>query len=406
MQKICSVVVPSLPMLRLREPPRLSGNASVTSDTSFSGNCSLRIEANDPAGQVAFNLPSNGNNSVIFVDFRLLPVATSGEEAASTTDAAGAQSGFLRLNAQGNLCAFDATGNGTWRDTGTKWTTNGDGTITQWVRLTMRLVPALHKWDLYADGKMVLADLGLIQAAQNKLVLFGDLHSPIYLDDLYAGAVNPLFVDLDCDGLPDGWVMSRTGGATISGSPRDWQDESAGGANLLQEYLTTVATLSISGELEQRKLVFVHPSFSSWGDLASLLKLLNTGAPRGGEEQAYLDGLARDLQHTQDAALAGLPAPSPWHIAVDIATALQVAEDGAEIVVFPGTDPYVWTGFGSEGKAVGLHCLEGAILSTPESVEEGQVIHAEQRAAFQSALTAIAGENSATALTQLWPASQ
>jgi len=179
----------------------VSGNASATTDASYSGNYALRIEATEPPGQVAFNLPFTGNSGVLFVDFWIRPVATVVGEAENVVDGAGAQTGFVLIGPQGKLYAYDAVGKkGTWRDTGLHWNASPNGALTQWIRLTLAMTRRAQKWDLYVNGKLVLVNLGLDPTAQDKLVLFGDRSSPVYVDDLYAGTINPFTISLY--GLP------------------------------------------------------------------------------------------------------------------------------------------------------------------------------------------------------------
>jgi hypothetical protein len=103
--------------------------------------------------------------------------------------------------------------------------------------------------------------------------------------------------------------------------------------------------------------------------------------------------------------LAGLPAPN-WQFAPDIATAAQIAPDGATIVVFPSSSPYVVTQINTPDKQVTFDYLPGAVLSDPDQATQAQTIIAQQRTRILAGLAAGAGGVKAAAvasITSLWP---
>lgn len=188
----------------------LTGNVTVTNETSYSGNYSLKIEATTPPGQVAFNLPAPSVSPVLFVDFELLPVSAPANEAAAAWNIAGAQAGFLQVNASGELYAYEAF-SGQWIDTGTNWNAGSDGSLTPWTHFTLRLDRSAGTWDLYANQQPIEIGLGLEPDSASQFVLFGDSQAPVYLDDLSVSASAPAdFLQVPPGG---GFAGSATGKA-------------------------------------------------------------------------------------------------------------------------------------------------------------------------------------------------
>jgi len=355
----------------------VTGHTTVTHETSYSGNSSLKIEATEPAGQVVFPLPPTGDKSVLFVDFRLRPVAMVGENATNTVDAVGALAGVLLVGTDGKLLAYDASSGG-WRAVGTSWPTNPDNSVAQWVRVTLRLDLAAKIWDLYVEGKMVAANLGLEPTSSRQLILYGDLHAPVYVDDLYASASNPLFVDYNQDGLPDGWAVAHAGAGTESQPTRADLDTTTG-MSLLDEYQQAVEVLSKPGKLYARPFVFVHPTLNSAKDFAAVIQALDGASPSGdADEQALRLDLINDLKQAEQAWQAGLPGPA-WKLAPDLARAVEIADSKAELLVFPSAEPFVLSGFNPKGKSLSIRCLSGVVISTPNALTQGRQVQAEAR---------------------------
>jgi hypothetical protein len=275
----------------------------------------------------------------------------------------------------------------------------------------MRLDRSAGTWDLYVNGAMVEADLGLDPNSGQQLVLFGETSAPVYVDDVYAGSTNPLFVDVNGDGLPDAWVRAQTGSLVLPTNPRGWSVSSGvGGASggnetLLQEYMQTVAALGANSTLYAQPIVFVHPSIRSWSDLATLLQAINTVAPiNDANAEGFLVSLVAALNNAQQASLAGLPSPN-WQFASDLDSATQIASNGATLVVFPGPSPYIVPSLDTHGKQITFDCLEGAVISTPEAAAQAQGILAHKRATLIEGLATNPGGTGATAstLASLWP---
>ena len=361
-----------------------------------------------PPGRWLLICPRARVAPVMFVDLQLLPIAGNTTTAAASANAGGGQVGFLQVQAGGAVYAYSAGGGsgGQWVATGVQLGSGPNGALTQWVRVTLRLDRTAATWDLYVNGAMVEAGLGLDPTSQGQLVLFGDSNAPVYVDDVNIGATNPLFIDIDEDGLPDAWVLAQTGGTSLPANARGWSS-TAGGATLLELYLQTVATLTASNAVYAQPVVLVHPTIRSYGDLATLLNSLNTAFPiNDANQQGYLATLAGALAKAQQLALAGLPAPS-WQFASDIATAAQEAPNGATIVVFPSSSPYVVTEIDTPDKQITFDYLPGAVVSDPDQTTQAQTIIAQQRTSILAGLAAGAGGVTAAAAADtatLWPA--
>jgi hypothetical protein len=248
-------------------------------------------------------------------------------------------------------------------------------------------------WDLYVNGVMVSADLGMDLPARSNFTLFGDVNVPIYLDDFYAQPINPLFIDIDLDGLPDAWETAH-GGGTLSATSAALSLRNSlsdtNGLTLLQEYLQSVKGLSAASAkiFATHGIVMVHESISSLPNLASILAGINAVAPQdNADDQTFFNDLATVLTALPEIALAGLPVPS-CPVVTNITDALALAQDNTEIIVFPCADPFNLASFDPQGKQITLRCLEGVVMSTPESMDQGRALQTQKLNDLSTALTA------------------
>jgi len=171
-------------------------------------------------------------------------------------------------------------------------------------------------------------------------------------------------------------------------------------AVMAQPALSTTGTSSNADlpPADLHNVVLVHPTIQSLQDLGSILTELNTVLPTDNDQDlSYLESLASILSSS---ASAGAPALScQW--ASNINDAVNLAPESAEIVVFPSTQPFVLSSFDPKDKNIILRCLDGVVISSPETLDEGNTLQAKNIADILAALSA-AGY-SASDLARLWP---
>jgi hypothetical protein len=221
------------------------GTTAISIQDFHSGAESLQLGAGAPAAIAVRTFPANSNETIEFCDFYAKPAAETAIATSTIFTVEGAQFGFLQSGGQGVLEAFQGDGNG-----GGSWVPTqfiiplGSGNQSQaWVRLTARLDFTRLTWDLYANGAMVAADVPFINNSStylSALEIHGDALSSSYIDDLYVGAVNPLFADINNDGIDDAWETQY--GLSLSTNDR-YGDPTGGGVTNIQKYIQRTSPL-------------------------------------------------------------------------------------------------------------------------------------------------------------------
>jgi Bacterial Ig domain len=216
------------------------GSAVVTADQAYSGSQSALLSAATPPTQLAQTFAPLAGQSIVFVDFFAKPVADTDITASTIFDVGGARFALARNSAgQGELRGYngDGQGGGTWQYTSFTAPLATDGSTQNWVRLTARLDFAHATWDLYANGTMVAAALGFRNATDAYLSIFtvtGDVAAGSRLDYLFAGPQNPLFADVNNDGIDDAWESAH--GLDLTVNDRN-ADPDGDGLTNVQEYI-------------------------------------------------------------------------------------------------------------------------------------------------------------------------
>ena len=146
------------------------------------------------------------------------------------------------MNSDGALEVLDGDGTG---ETGGSWMSTGvslplaEGRSDEFLRLTLRqdFREGKRTWDLYAEGKLVVADAGLWTAEANDLrrfSLMGHSEFPLVIDNVTISGANMLFADADVDGLPDDWQQQL-------GANNNRDDDADGdGQSNLEAYLASL----------------------------------------------------------------------------------------------------------------------------------------------------------------------
>ncbi len=215
------------------------GSAVVTGEASYSGTYSVALPPGAPPAGIAQTFAPLAGQGVIFADFFAQPVADADLGSAAMFDGEGCRFAFLRSGANGELHAFDGDGakGGQWRTTAFFAPLADDGRTRNWIRLTERLDFRRHAWDLYADGRMVAADIGFFDSGSTALTTFGlqgHAAAPTRFDYFLAGPQNPLFSDVNDNGIDDAWETAH--GLSLSGANRDLSP-SGNGVTVVRAYI-------------------------------------------------------------------------------------------------------------------------------------------------------------------------
>lgn len=186
----------------------------VTDSEAHAGSQSLLLPSADPEYLLSLDFDP-GLNTIVFTDYYLklqagaapsLPLQTIPETTA-VLSLADVGHGF----GEWMLLDGDGLGSGKWRPAGRLVPLDGNG-YTDWIRITVRLDLAASTWDAYVNGKMIAANLGFVEpysANMESILLLGDTESPTFLDSFRLSGDNPLFVDLDRDGMEDSFELAH-----------------------------------------------------------------------------------------------------------------------------------------------------------------------------------------------------
>lgn len=212
------------------------GEAVVTTQDAAHGNQSVQLPATSPPPIVSQDFATSPGETIEFFDFFAKPVAQADPVPTATYNVESARFGFVQSGESAALHIFrgDGAGGGTW--TATPFTVPLASSA--WLRLTARLDFTQKTWDIYADTRMVAADVPFQDNASTALTLFqaqGDATAISALDDIYAGPANPLFADTNNNGIDDTWETAY--GLSLTTDNRNLSP-SGSGVTVLQAYIT------------------------------------------------------------------------------------------------------------------------------------------------------------------------
>ncbi len=155
----------------------------------------------------------NPDPGIAFVEIFARPAPAASPDAGVFFETESAALALTGSAGTGQLHVFDGDGTqgGTWRPVeNLSLPLDPEDRTAAWIRLTLRTDYTAKRWDLFVDGRLVAADLGLLDrtvAAFATLSLTGHTARTTYFDDAYAGFENPLFTDADKDGMDDAWEL-------------------------------------------------------------------------------------------------------------------------------------------------------------------------------------------------------
>ncbi len=217
------------------------GSALVKNFDAYSGLQSVVLQPSVPPAQITQNfalfVPPTGPN-IIFVDFYAKPVAETDITTATTFNVGSGRFAFVLSAGQGILQTFNGNGSGggTWSPSNFTALLAANHQSLDWIQLTARLDFTQGTWDLYANGVMVAANQGFLDSTSMALTSFsvqGDAATASEIDDILAGANNPLFTDANNDGIDDAWETAHG----LSLSVNDRNVLAANGPTVLYDYV-------------------------------------------------------------------------------------------------------------------------------------------------------------------------
>lgn len=186
------------------------GTANVSGTVAYLGSQSIQLAAGIPVAIAQVPFASSPGETVIFCDFYALPVAESAIASSTLFTAEQAEFGFQQVNGQGVLEVYtgNGTGAGTWTPTSFTIPLGSNNQAQNWVHLTARLDFTKETWDIYANGNMIAYDIPFISKTSTYFSTFqaqGDASTDSFVDHMYIGPNNPLFPDINNDGISDIW---------------------------------------------------------------------------------------------------------------------------------------------------------------------------------------------------------
>lgn len=212
-----------------------AAGATVTDATAYNGTRSVAIAAGSPPVRIAQAFAPLAGHDVVFADFFARPVAETDVTASTTFEVEGARFAFVLNGPTATLNAFRA--DASWHPTAFTVTPDTDHQLPSWTRLTARLDFTHKTWDLYAGGMMVAADLEFHDSNAtylSSLAVRGDAATVSRVDYIFAGPDNPLFVDVNNNGIDDAWETAH--GLSLADSNRALSP-SGNGVTVVQAYI-------------------------------------------------------------------------------------------------------------------------------------------------------------------------
>ncbi len=217
----------------------VGSGAAIVSNLDFAhGAQSAQLQPSNPPAVLGQTFAEDSGQTIEFFDFYARPVAGTLPGTASTFTIEQSEFAFQSSGSQGMLQVFsgNGSGGGLWTSTPFAVALDPNNLAQNWVRLTARLDFTRQLWDLYANSQMIAADVPFVSASSylSTFQAQGDVTKASGLDDIFAGPTNPLFADVNNDGIDDAWETAHG----LSLSVNDRAIAPAGnGVTVLQAYL-------------------------------------------------------------------------------------------------------------------------------------------------------------------------
>ena len=211
-----------------------SGTAEVLAVADAPSGQQIATVSTDSEAIWTLPLPQSG---VVYVEFHAQLGSTASYWTTAQLIVGGSK---IALQATGDSAELWTCTEGNWYDSynwnGTSHilALNSDGRSAEWHRFTLRIDTEAGRLDVAVDGTVVAMDCRSEPRPISQLFLRNQSANGSRVDQVKVFVANPLFVDADCDGIPDEWE-------TLSGiDPRANDRESdpdGDGRTNLQEYL-------------------------------------------------------------------------------------------------------------------------------------------------------------------------
>ena len=217
-----------------------AGAAQITTSGAAHGTQAVVLNSGPTAAQIDQEFGSTGTNPpFVFIDFFAKPVAGTDVTTGTLFDIDAARLAFVLNGASGQLLALDGDGlgAGSWKPLTPVIGLSTGNIATAWQRLTVRLNYTAKTYDVYLNGAMIAADLKFRLSGAAYVSWFslkGTTGASAGFDDFYAGPTNPLFADVNNNGIDDAWETAH--GLSLATDNRA-ADSDGDGLTNLQEYI-------------------------------------------------------------------------------------------------------------------------------------------------------------------------
>ncbi len=213
------------------------GAVQVQSGGAASGSQSVAVLPGEPASRVRQDFLADPTG-VVFVDVHARLAAGTTVTAAAAIESDQGRVALLQVPGGGQVMAFDGL-SGVWKalEVPVILSVGPDGLTMDWVRFTFREDHVARTWDLYLNGVLKAVDLGFRSPGLETFGMFavtGHATTTTFFDSLFIGGVNPVFEDLDQDGIDDAYEIAH--GLDPTRNDRD-EDADGDGFTNIWEYL-------------------------------------------------------------------------------------------------------------------------------------------------------------------------
>jgi hypothetical protein len=216
------------------------GSALVTNADAKAGSRSVVLRPSYAQGLITLPVSSNPAQRIVFVDFFAKPAGGPWADAGSVF---ASDDSRVAVEIEGNhgriwvwAAIFSGESYGMWLDTKQTIPLDQDKLAVDWIRFTQRFDYVTHNWDLYLNGRMVLADIPFDSYFTQLSTFSMRVHQTAIarLDNLSIGYTNPLFTDTAGDGIDDTWKIAH---GIPAGTYARALDPAASGLSVIQKYV-------------------------------------------------------------------------------------------------------------------------------------------------------------------------
>ena len=164
-------------------------------------------------GQVDIDVPRDSGTMITFYSFTFRPSVSENPEEQTQLNVAGALIDYsfyenIEDIASGNMTAVNGASEFEWIDSGIFYGLEDHGESKVSLNLTLRLDNEQGVWDLYFQDKLWMTDMEYIQGAESINIIMGS-EQVSTLAELLVTKSNPLFEDINKDGLPDSFEIEQ-----------------------------------------------------------------------------------------------------------------------------------------------------------------------------------------------------